>query len=164
MECTTIEQARTVFEVNVLGTMRMAQAVVPTMRAQGGGFILNVGSDVGLHANFYQSVYAASKFAVHGLSQVMRWELQTFGIRVAVLDPGWYATEFGESIVSDLRVPWRVRRLSGTGRRLECGRRPRRRRQRGSRGGRPPGRSTSSISPRRGSSTLWAGTRCAWPA
>ena len=100
MECTTIDQARAVFEVNVLGTMRMAQAVVPSMRAQGIGLILNVGSDVGVRANFYQSAYAASKAAVHGLSQVMRWELQMFGIRVAVIDPGWYATEFGESIIS----------------------------------------------------------------
>jgi NAD(P)-dependent dehydrogenase (short-subunit alcohol dehydrogenase family) len=80
--------------------MRMAQSVIPAMRAQGSGFILNVGSDVGLRANFYQSAYAASKFAVHGLTQVMRWELQMFGIKVAIIDPGWYDTEFGESIVS----------------------------------------------------------------
>jgi NAD(P)-dependent dehydrogenase (short-subunit alcohol dehydrogenase family) len=105
MECTSIDQARAVFETNVLGTMRMVQAVVPAMRAQGRGTILNLGSDVGLHANFYQSAYAASKFAVHGLSQVMRWELQTFGIRVAVIDPGWYTTEFGESIVSVFGCP-----------------------------------------------------------
>ena len=59
-----------------------------------------MGSDVGIHANFLQSAYAASKFAIHGLSQVMRWELQGFGIRVAVIDPGWYATEFADSIVS----------------------------------------------------------------
>ncbi len=83
----------------------MAQAVVPSMRAQGVGTILNVGSDVGVHANLYQSAYAASKAAVHGLSQVMRWELQMFGIKVAVIDPGWYATEFGESIVSTFGCP-----------------------------------------------------------
>ena len=100
MECTTVDQARQLFEVNVLGTMRMAQAVVPAMRAQGGGIILNFGSDVGVRANFYQSAYAASKFAVHGLTQVMRWELQMFGVKVAIIDPGWYGTEFGESIVS----------------------------------------------------------------
>lgn len=105
MECTTIDQARSILETNVLGTMRMAQAVVPVMRAQGTGTILNVGSDVGLHANFYQSAYAASKSAVHGLSQAMRWELQMFGIKVAVIDPGWYATEFGESIVSTFGCP-----------------------------------------------------------
>jgi NAD(P)-dependent dehydrogenase (short-subunit alcohol dehydrogenase family) len=58
-----------------------------------------------VHANFYQSAYAASKFAVHGLTMVMRWELQMFGIRVAMLDPGWYATEFGQSIVSTFGCP-----------------------------------------------------------
>ena len=100
MECTTVDQVRDVFEVNILGTMRVAQAVVPVMREQGGGIILNVGSDVGVRANFYQSAYAASKFAVHGLTQSMRWELQMFGIKVAVIDPGWYGTEFGESLVT----------------------------------------------------------------
>jgi NAD(P)-dependent dehydrogenase (short-subunit alcohol dehydrogenase family) len=80
--------------------MRMTQAVVPTMRERGSGIILNVGSDVGVRANFYQSSYAASKFAVHGMTQSMRWELQMFGIRVAMIDPGWYSTEFGQSVVT----------------------------------------------------------------
>lgn len=100
MECTSVDQARQLFEANILGAMRMTQAVVPTMREQGSGIVLNVGSDVGVRANFYQSAYAASKFAVHGMTQAMRWELQMFGIRVAMIDPGWYSTEFGESVVT----------------------------------------------------------------
>jgi NAD(P)-dependent dehydrogenase (short-subunit alcohol dehydrogenase family) len=74
------------------------------MRGQGRGTILNVGSDVGVRANFYQSAYAASKFAVHGLTQVMRWELQAFGIKVAIIDPGWYATEFHSSVLTRFDV------------------------------------------------------------
>ncbi len=99
-ENTSIEQARGVFETNLFGTMRMAKAVVPVMREHGGGTILNFGSDIGVHANLFQSAYAPSKFAVEALSMVMRWELQQFGIRVAVISPGWYGTEFGESVVS----------------------------------------------------------------
>jgi len=100
LECTTVEQARRIYETNVFGTMRMVNAVVPTMRRQGGGTILNFGSDVGVRANFFQGVYAASKSAVEGMSQSMRWELQQFGIRVAVVAPGWYETEFGQSLVT----------------------------------------------------------------
>ncbi len=99
-ENTTIDHARKVFETNLFGTMRMAQAVIPVMREHGGGTILNFGSDVGVHANFFQSTYAPSKFAVEALSMVMRWELQQFGIRVGVISPGWYGTEFGESVVA----------------------------------------------------------------
>jgi NAD(P)-dependent dehydrogenase (short-subunit alcohol dehydrogenase family) len=99
-ENTSIEQARRVLETNLFGTMRMAKAVVPLMREHGGGTILNFGSDIGVHANFFQSAYAPSKFAVEALSMVMRWELQQFGIRVAVISPGWYGTEFGDSVVS----------------------------------------------------------------
>jgi NAD(P)-dependent dehydrogenase (short-subunit alcohol dehydrogenase family) len=99
-ENTTIDHARGVFETNLFGTMRMAKAVIPVMREHGGGTILNFGSDIGVHANFFQSVYAPSKFAVEALSMVMRWELQQFGIRVGVISPGWYGTEFGDSVVS----------------------------------------------------------------
>lgn len=99
-ESTTVEQARQVYETNVFGTMRVCAAVVPAMREQGSGFIVNVGSDVGVRANFFQSAYASSKAAVEGFTQVLRLELRPFGIRVAVLSPGWYSTEFGESVVA----------------------------------------------------------------
>ncbi len=98
VENTTIEQAKRLFDVNLFGMMRTVKAVAPLMRARGGGAIVNFGSDVGVRANFFQSMYAPSKFAVEGLSQVLRWELQQFGIRVMVMAPGWYNTEFGESI------------------------------------------------------------------
>ena len=100
LECTTVEQARRIYETNVFGMMRMVQAVVPAMRHQGGGTILNFGSDVGVRANFFQGVYAGSKFAVEGMSQSMRWELQQWGIRVAVVEPGWFETDFGASLVT----------------------------------------------------------------
>ncbi len=100
LECTPVDQARRIYETNVFGMMRVVQAVVPAMRSQGGGTILNFGSDVGVRANFFQGAYAGSKFAVEGMSQSMRWELQQWGIRVAVVEPGWYETDFGSSLVT----------------------------------------------------------------
>jgi len=100
MECTSIAQAQELFDTNVFGTMRMCKAVVPIMREQGSGYVLNFGSDVGLRPNFFQSGYASSKFAVDGDSQVLRLELRRFGIGVALVSPGWYSTEFGESAVT----------------------------------------------------------------
>lgn len=100
MECTPLEQTKRLYETNVFGTMRMCQAVVPVMRVQRGGRIINIGSDVGYRANYFQSSYAASKFAVDGYSQSMRLELRSFGIAVSLVSPGWYDTEFGESVVT----------------------------------------------------------------
>lgn len=100
MECTDIAQTQRLYDTNVFGTMRVCRAVLPQMRAQGHGRILNFSSDVGLRANFFQSSYAASKFAVDGLSQVMRLELASFGIDVCLISPGWYGTAFSESLVT----------------------------------------------------------------
>lgn len=103
-ENTSIDDAKRVLDTNLFGTMRMGQAVVPVMREHDGGTILNFGSDIGVHANFFQSAYAPSKFAVEALSMVMRWELQQFGIRVGVISPGWYGTDFGKSVVSTFQT------------------------------------------------------------
>jgi NAD(P)-dependent dehydrogenase (short-subunit alcohol dehydrogenase family) len=105
VESTTVDQAKALFDVNVFGILRTVRAVVPAMRAQRSGAIVNVGSDQGVHANLFHTMYAPSKFAVEGLSQVLRWELQQFGIRVMVLAPGWYNTEFGESIMHTFDGP-----------------------------------------------------------
>lgn len=105
VENTTVEQAKALFDVNVFGILRTVRAVVPVMRGQRSGTIVNFGSDQGVHANLFHTMYAPSKFAVEGLSQVLRWELQQFGIRVMVLSPGWYNTEFGESIIHTFDGP-----------------------------------------------------------
>jgi NAD(P)-dependent dehydrogenase (short-subunit alcohol dehydrogenase family) len=105
IENTTVEQAQALFDVNVFGVLRTVRAVVPVMRKQRSGTIINVGSDQGVHANLFHTMYAPSKAAVESLSQVLRWELQQFGIRVVVLAPGWYKTEFGESLVKTFEGP-----------------------------------------------------------
>jgi len=100
MECTPIAETTRLYQTNVFGTMMLCQAIAPLMRARGGGTIVNMGSDVGVRPNLFQSSYAATKFAVDGFSQVLRLELAPFGIKVALVVPGWYATEFGNSVVS----------------------------------------------------------------
>jgi NAD(P)-dependent dehydrogenase (short-subunit alcohol dehydrogenase family) len=105
LESTTDDQARALFDVNVFGILRTVRAVTPVMREQRSGTIINVGSDQGVHANLFHTMYAPSKAAVESLSQVLRWEVQQFGIRVLVIAPGWYNTEFGESIVSTFDGP-----------------------------------------------------------
>jgi len=80
-------------QTNLLGTMRMCQAVLPAMRQQRGGRIITVGSLAGLMGLPFQSAYSASKFGIEGYSESLQMEVQDFGIRVVVVDPGDIATE-----------------------------------------------------------------------
>jgi NAD(P)-dependent dehydrogenase (short-subunit alcohol dehydrogenase family) len=77
-----------VFNVNVCGTVRCSQAVLPTMRERRSGAIVNITSVTGRFAALAQSPYVASKFAFEGVSEGMAQELAPFGIRVAIIEPG----------------------------------------------------------------------------
>jgi short-subunit dehydrogenase len=74
----------------------ITQQVIPAMRAAGEGLILNVSSIVGRLALPYASSYVATKYAVEGLSESMRYELDPFNIRVKLIEPGSILTEFGK--------------------------------------------------------------------
>jgi NAD(P)-dependent dehydrogenase (short-subunit alcohol dehydrogenase family) len=94
VEDVSLDEARRQFEVNVLGAARLCQLVLPAMRAQGSGRIINV-SSVG--AKMYQPLggwYHATKYALEGLSDCLRLELKPFGIDVIIVEPGGVATEF----------------------------------------------------------------------
>jgi len=80
-------------QTNLLGTMRMCQAVLPGMRARGSGRMVNVGSLAGLMGLPFQSAYSASKYGIEGFSESLQIEVRSFGIRVVVVDPGDIATE-----------------------------------------------------------------------
>ena len=104
-ELTEVETRRIV-EVNVLGMMNAARAVLPWMRQQGRGVIINVASVVG-HMGFpMMSVYCATKFAVRGFSQALRFELAPAGINVVSVCPGYTDTEFFDRSIVRER-PWR---------------------------------------------------------
>jgi len=84
------------FATNFFGLIAVTQQVIPAMRAAGEGLILNVSSIVGRLALPYASSYVATKFAVEGLSESMRYELDPFHIRVKLIEPGSILTEFGK--------------------------------------------------------------------
>lgn len=93
-EESSIEQAQALFDTNLLGIVRMTRAVVPHMRRQGSGRIINIGSILGVVPMPYIALYVASKHAVEGYSEALDHELRTRGIRVAVIEPAFTKTAF----------------------------------------------------------------------
>ena len=93
-EESSIEQARAIFDTNFMGIVRMTRAVVPHMRKQGGGRIINIGSVLGFLPMPYGALYAATKHAVEGYSESLDHELRTRGIRVSVIEPAYIRTQF----------------------------------------------------------------------
>jgi short-subunit dehydrogenase len=97
LEETTIEEAKQLFETNFFGVMRMSQAVLPYMREQGHGRIVNIGSIAGFLPTPYWGIYGASKHAIEGYSESLDHEVRQFGIRVSVVEPGFMRTNLGHN-------------------------------------------------------------------
>ena len=93
-EESSIEQAKAIFETNFFGLVRMTRAVVPHMRRQGSGRIINIGSVLGFLPMPYGALYAATKHAVEGYSESLDHELRTRGIRVSIIEPAYTKTQF----------------------------------------------------------------------
>ena len=98
-EESSIEQARSIFETNFFGIVRMTRAVVPHMRRQGSGRIINIGSVLGLLPMPYMALYAATKHAIEGYSESLDHELRTRGIRVSVIEPAYTKTQFDANLL-----------------------------------------------------------------
>lgn len=92
VEDTAPAEALAVMNTNVLGTQRMVRAVLPAMRGQGAGVIVNVGSLAGRVGMPFQGLYSASKYALEGLTEALRLEAAPFGVTVALVAPGDTAT------------------------------------------------------------------------
>jgi NAD(P)-dependent dehydrogenase (short-subunit alcohol dehydrogenase family) len=90
-------EIRDQFETNVFGLMAVTRAVLPAMRAAGRGRIINVSSLAGRVAFPLLSAYAASKHAVEGFSESLRWELEPLGIEVCLVEPGTYRSTLFDS-------------------------------------------------------------------
>jgi NAD(P)-dependent dehydrogenase (short-subunit alcohol dehydrogenase family) len=96
----SIAQAQKLFDINVFGVMRMTNAVLPHMRKQGSGRIINVSSIFGLMPAPYMAAYSATKYAVEGYSESVDHEVRTHNIRVLLVEPGGTRTGFDDNTTS----------------------------------------------------------------
>ena len=94
LEFTSIEDAQRQMDVNFMGMVRLISLVVPIMRQQQHGHIICISSIGGLMGLPYQGMYSASKFAIEGYCEALRLEVQQFGIKVTVINPGDFSTGF----------------------------------------------------------------------
>lgn len=91
-------QAQALFDVNVFGVLRVTNAVLPTMRRQGTGRIVNLSSVLGLIPAPFSALYASTKHAIEGYSESLDHELRCFGIRVVLVEPAYTRTSFEENL------------------------------------------------------------------
>ena len=94
----TLDQIKEQFETNFFGTIRVIQAVIPIMRKQRAGTIVNLSSLVGRVGLPLSSAYVATKFALEGLTESVRYELSQFGINVILIEPGVIKTNFIQNL------------------------------------------------------------------
>jgi NAD(P)-dependent dehydrogenase (short-subunit alcohol dehydrogenase family) len=116
----SITQTQDIFDINVYGVMRTTKAVLPQMRAQGRGRIINVSSLSGFVPSPFMALYVSTKHAVEGYSQSLDHEVRDHGIRVLLVEPGPINTPFaGHSVQADTPMP-----LYAAGRRTAGNHRP----------------------------------------
>jgi short-subunit dehydrogenase len=106
IEFSSVEDIKLQMDTNFMGTVNMIQSILPVMRKQGTGTIINISSIGGIMGLPYQGFYSASKFAIEGLSEALRMELKPFNIKVIVIRPGDFFTGFtsNRKIESGLNV------------------------------------------------------------
>ena len=98
-EDSSVAQAQRVFDINVFGVMRMTKAVLPYMRAQGVGRIINLSSVLGFLPAPYGAIYAATKHAVEGYSESIDHEVREHGVRVLLVEPAYTRTGFDANLI-----------------------------------------------------------------
>ncbi|AVP96312.1 short-chain dehydrogenase/reductase [Ahniella affigens] len=98
-EESSMAQARAIFDTNFFGLIRMTQAVLPQMRQQRAGRIINIGSVLGFLPMPYAALYAATKHAVAGYSESLDHEVRSHGVRVIVIEPAYTKTQFDANMI-----------------------------------------------------------------
>ena len=105
-EESSVAQDQRVFDINFFGLVRMTKAVLPHMRVQGGGRIVNISSVLGLVPGPYMASYAATKHAIEGYSESVDHEVREHGIRVLLVEPGYTKTGFDtKAVQADTPLP-----------------------------------------------------------
>jgi NAD(P)-dependent dehydrogenase (short-subunit alcohol dehydrogenase family) len=114
VEDTSLDEARAQLETNFFGAVRVTQAVLPVMRAQGSGRVITVSSFAALQALPYQPFYSASKWALEGLAEALRLELRGSGVDACTVLPGDFRTGFTEQrvLAAGARSPEHADRLA----------------------------------------------------
>lgn len=97
VEETSLDEAKAQFDTNFFGVARLVKAVLPIMRAQGSGRIVNISSGAGITAGPFHAFYSASKFAVEGYTEALRHEVAPFGVHVSIVEPGSFRTNVAKS-------------------------------------------------------------------
>ena len=95
----SIDEIKTQFETNFYGLIRTTQAVLPIMRKQRSGIIVNISSGAGRFGYPMGSAYVSTKFAIEGLSESLSFEVEPFGIKVILIEPGMIRTNFSSASV-----------------------------------------------------------------
>jgi NAD(P)-dependent dehydrogenase (short-subunit alcohol dehydrogenase family) len=95
----SMDEIKAQYETNFFGLIRVTQALLPTMRRQKSGTIVNISSGAGRFGFPSGSAYVSTKFAIEGLSESMSYELEPFGIKVVIVEPGVIRTNFGNGLV-----------------------------------------------------------------
>ena len=93
-----LEKALKCFEINVIGAASIFQAFIPTLRTRGGGKLIAMSSLVGRIPFPFESIYTATKFAIEGMMSSIRYEVEPFGIRCAIIEPAQVSTTFAAKI------------------------------------------------------------------
>jgi short-subunit dehydrogenase len=96
-EESSLAQVKSLFEVNFFGLVRMTNAVLPSMRKNGGGHIINISSVLGLIPAPFSAFYGATKHAVEGYSESLDHETRAFGVRVTLIEPAFTKTSFDQA-------------------------------------------------------------------
>jgi short-subunit dehydrogenase len=107
-EETSMGEIKSQFETNFFGTVRVMQAVIPIMRQQRSGKIVNITSMGGRVAIPLDSIYHASKFALEGLSESVQYELEPFGINIILIEPGAIGSNFWKNLKMAVKAPGQV--------------------------------------------------------
>ena len=103
-EAFTTEQAEAIFDTNVIGLLRVTRAVLPSMRQQHDGLIVNIGSVLGRVTFPFLGIYGASKFAVEALTDSLRYEVSQFGVEIVAVQPSGYPTNFFINLQTPARI------------------------------------------------------------
>ncbi len=94
-----MEEIKAQYETNLFGLIRVTQSVLPIMRKQKSGIIVNISSGAARFAIPGQSAYVSAKFAIEGLSESILYELEPFGIKVVLVEPGFVKTNIAKNMV-----------------------------------------------------------------